>query len=145
MFRSNLLQLQACIQSLVEGRISPFLIPKHDFAHTLDQIQANLTRYYPGFYLTHLHLAYYYTTPYFMFTRNHSSLYITLRFPVSSYAQPLQLYKIISLPIPVTSNTSLKHATQLLDLPQYLALTYQHDYYLSLYSSDSRYCDLLQL
>ena len=140
MLRSNLLQLQASIQSLVEGRISPFLIPKHDFAHTLNQIQATLTKYYPGFYLTHPHPAYYYTTPNFMFTRNHSSLYITVRFPVSSHAQPLQLYKIISLPIPVTSNTSLKHATQLLDLPQYLALSYQHDYYLPLYSSDLTNC-----
>lgn len=69
-----------------------------------------------------------------MFTRNHSSLYITVRFPVSSHAQPLQLYKILALPVPTSTNGS-KHATKLLDLPDYMALTYQHDYYHSLSSS----------
>ena len=37
-----------------------------------------------------------------MLTRNHSSLFITIRFPVSSYAQPLQLYTILSFPVLTT-------------------------------------------
>ena len=55
--RSNLVQLEHAIQSLVEGRISPFLIPKHALITILHQIQSILTKYYPGFYLTHVHPA----------------------------------------------------------------------------------------
>ena len=138
--KSNLLQLQSAFQSLVEGRISPFLIPKHDFSRTLHQIQSTLNKKYPGFYLTHSHPSYYYTTSNFIFTRNFSSLFITVQFPVSSHAQPLQLYKIISLPVPTPTNKTTKHATKLLDLPQYLALTYQHDYYLPLSTDDLTNC-----
>ncbi|CAC5379943.1 unnamed protein product [Mytilus coruscus] len=128
------------VQSLVEGRISPFLIPKHDFSRTLHQIQSTLNKKYPGFFLTHSHPSYYYTTSNFIFTRNFSSLFITVQFPVSSHAQPLQLYKIISLPVPTPTNKTTMHATKLLDLPQYLALTYQHDYYLPLSTDDLTNC-----
>ncbi|CAC5387891.1 unnamed protein product [Mytilus coruscus] len=138
--KSNLLQLQNAFQSLVEGQISPFLIPKHDFSRTLHHIQSTLNKKYPGFYLTHSHPSYYYTTSNFIFTRNFSSLFITVQFPVSSHAQPLQLYKIISLPVPTPTNKTTMHATKLLDLPQYLALTYQHDYYLPLSTDDLTNC-----
>lgn len=93
--RSNLNQLQSAVQSLVEGRISPYLLPKHALTQALHKVQTILTNSYSGFYLTQFHPSYYYTTSNFMFTRNHSDLYITLRFPVSSQSQPLTLYKII--------------------------------------------------
>jgi len=136
--RSNLLQLQSSVQSLVEGKISPSLIPKIVLTKTLHKIQSTLTKYYPGFHLTHFHPTYYYTTSNFMFTRNHSSLYITVKFPVSSHSHPLQLYKILTFPVP--ANNSMNHATQLLDLPNYIAFTHQHDYYLPLKSSDLTNC-----
>lgn len=60
---------------------------------------------------------------------------------MSSQVQSLQLYKIISLPVPASTNKRLKHATKLLDLPNYIALTYQHDYYLPLTDSDLIKCE----
>lgn len=136
--RSNLLQLQSSVQSLVEGNISPSYIPKIVLTKTLHKIQNTLTKYYPDFHLTHFHPAYYYTTSNFMFTRNHSSLYITVKFPVSSHSHPLQLYKILTFPVP--ANNSMNQATQLFYLPNYIAFTHQQDYYLPLKSSDLTNC-----
>ncbi|CAG2232505.1 unnamed protein product [Mytilus edulis] len=136
--RSNLDQFQAAVQSLVMGRVSPLLLPKQTLTHALHKVQGILTKSYPGFYLTQLHPSFYYTNRNFMFMRNHSILYLTLRFPVSSHAQPLQLFKVISLPVPV--NNTLKHATKLLDLPDFVALTHKHDYYLPLSSTQLTNC-----
>ncbi|CAC5378737.1 unnamed protein product [Mytilus coruscus] len=47
--RENLNQLQSSIQSLAEGRISPFLLPKHILAHSLHKIQRIMSESYPGF------------------------------------------------------------------------------------------------
>lgn len=88
--RSNLDQFQAAVQSLVMGRVSTLLLPKQTLTHALHKVQGILTQSYPGFYLTHLHPSFYYTNRNFMFIRNHSILYPTLRhvrFPVSSPAQ----------------------------------------------------------
>ncbi|XP_063412759.1 uncharacterized protein LOC134695439 isoform X1 [Mytilus trossulus] len=138
MLRSKVDQFQAAIQSLVEGRISPFLLPKHTLTLALHKIQTILTNSYPGFYLTQPHPSYYYTNSNFMFMRNHSKLFITLRFPISSLTHPLRLYKILSLPVPV--NNSLKHATKLLDLPDFFAITHQHDYYLHISANELSNC-----
>jgi hypothetical protein len=47
-----------------------------------------------------------------MFARNHSTPCITLRFTVSSCIKPLNLYKIITMPVPV--NHTSKHTTKLI-------------------------------
>lgn len=136
--RSKLDQFQTAVQSLVEGRISPLLLPKHTLTQALHKVQRILTDSYPGFYLTQFHPSFYYTNSNFMFIRNHSILYLTLRFPVSAHAHPLQLYKVLSLPVPV--NNTLKHATKLLDLPDFFAVTHQHDYYLPLSAKQLTNC-----
>lgn len=48
-----------------------------------------------------------------------------MKFPISSHRYPLILYKVISLSVPINST----HASQLLDTPDYLAVTsYHHKY-----------------
>lgn len=63
-----------------------------------------------------------------------------MRFPVCSQPQPLQLYKIITMPDPTPNANTTMHATQLLDLPDFFAVTYQHDYYIPLTSTDLANC-----
>lgn len=136
--RSKLDQFQTAVHSLVEGRISPLLLPKHTLTQALHKVQRILTDSYPGFYLTQFHPSFYYTNSNFMFIRNHSILYLTLRFPVSSHTDPLRLYKVLSLPVLV--NNTFKHATKLLDLPDFFAVTHQHDYYLPLSAKQLTNC-----
>ena len=66
------------------------------------------------------------------------NVYISVRFPISTHAQPLQLYKVISLPVP--SNNTSSHATQLLSVPKFLAVTHHHDYYVPLTHADLLKC-----
>lgn len=131
-------KLEFALQTLIEGRVSPVLIPKQVLSNALHEIKYILTSSYPNFHLTNMHVSHYYTTSNFMFMRNNSKLYITLRFPISSHAHPLHLYKVISLPVPI--NASLTHATKLLDLPDYFAITHKHDFYTHLSSDQLTRC-----
>lgn len=107
------------IQSLVEGHISPLLLPKRTLTRTLHYIQKNRIL---SWILPHaIYPSYYYTNGKCMFLRNHSILCLTVRFPISTQANPLQIFQVISLPVPI--NNSLQHATQILDLPESFAMT----------------------
>lgn len=138
MLRASLDQYLNAIQSLVEGHISPLLLPQQTLTRTLHHIQKILTDSYPGFHLTQFHHSYYYTNGKFMFLRNHSMLYLTVRFPISTHANPLQMFRVISLPVPV--NNSLQHATQILDLPEFYAITHYNDHFVSLSASQLTTC-----
>ena len=141
MLRSRLGKLELAVQSLVEGKITPFLIDRTVLSHVIRSIHSKLKKSYKQFYLTHTDVGYFYSNGKFVFSRNHSSLYITLKFPLSSQKLPLHLYKIISLPVPVNANSSSQmHATQLLSLPDYFAITPHHDQFIPLYSKDLVNC-----
>lgn len=56
-----------------------------------------------------------------------SSLLITIKFPISSHRYPFKIYKVISLPVPINSTST--RASQLLDTPDYLAVTSYHQKY----------------
>lgn len=48
-------------------------------------------------------------------------LYLTLKIPISYSQDSLTLYKVVSVPVPI--NDTSKHATQLLDVQDYFAIT----------------------
>ncbi|KAK3107915.1 hypothetical protein FSP39_025038 [Pinctada imbricata] len=138
--RSRLNRLRQSVQSLVEGKITPHLIDRNTLSNVLHNIKHLMRKHYPQFYLTHLDPSFYYSNGKFIYSRNHASLYITIKFPLSSLERPLKLYKVISLPVPVHHNVTSKHATQLLTLPDYFAITPHHDHYLPLSSKDLINC-----
>lgn len=138
---SKLDKLENPIQSLLEGNISPFLISKHMFGRVLAEINHNLRKSYQKFYLVHTDPSYYYSNGQFLFARNKNELYITFKFPISSQSTPLQLYKVLSLPVPTSENVTEKmQATQLLSLSSYFAITSHHDYFVSLSTEDLSNC-----
>ena len=139
--RSKFSNLEQAVQNLVDGRLTPYLIDSSTLTSVLHSINSKLRRSYKQFFLIHTDPNYYYSNANFVYARNHSSLYVTLKFPISSLRQPLKLYKVVSLPVPVKDTTSSDmHATQLLSLPDYFAITPHHDYYLPLSSSDLLNC-----
>ena len=139
--RGRLNRLGQAVQSLVQGRVTPHLISKQTLSHVLHTIKLRMRKHYSQFYLTHLDPSFYYSHGKFVYARNHSSLYVTLKFPLSSLRLPLNLYKVISLPVPVHHNsTTSKHATQLLSLPDYFAITPHHDHFLPLSATDLINC-----
>ena len=80
-----------------------------------------------GFHLTLKDIKSIYSDCKFLFARNGTNIYITIKLPVSYFEEPLTLYKVISSPVPV--NSTSPHATQLLDLPPYLLVTANKQYY----------------
>ena len=123
-------QFQQAVKDLANGHLSPLLIPMQILHSTLNDIQSILSQKYPGFFVTTHSPSDLYTSSNFLFTRNNSNLYITVKIPISSERKPLQVYKVFSLPVPL--NDSSKHATTILDLPDYFALTSNQQFYLTL-------------
>ena len=83
-------------------------------------------------------MAYYYEHANFIYARHHSSLFISIKFPLSTFSRPLTLFKIISLPVP--TNASSQHATKLTNVPDYFAVTHGREHFALLDSSDLKDC-----
>lgn len=101
--------------------MTPHLISESTLRHTIKGIIRVLGTKFPQFKLIAKHPYQYYQQAKFIFTRKDAKLYITLKFPITSFAQPLLLYKALSYPHPINqSNTP--HASQILDLPNISAI-----------------------
>lgn len=131
------------ISTLIDGKLSPELISASVIKNTIQEISKILSEEYSNFYLTIKDPEYYYTHGHFAFGRHFGAIYVTLKFPLSHEKLPLNLYQVISMPIPV--NGTSNHATQLLDLPHYLAITSHQQYYLLLDKTDLATCNKHQL
>ena len=129
---------KASVATLIEGRLTPSLISRDVLRHSISQIQTSLTKDYQNFFITMTDPDYYFRHGQFVLGRHNNSLFVTMKFPISHEKQPLQLFEIISMPVPV-NNTS-NHATQLLDLPKFLAITSHQQYYLELQKDDIALC-----
>ena len=117
------------ITNLVNGKLSPLLLPQSSLESTLTEIQKILDLKYPGFHVSQTP-ANIYTSSNFLYVRNGTKLYLTIKIPISHFKEPLTVYKIMSLPIPI--NSSSAHATHLLSLPDNLLLTNNQQFYASL-------------
>ena len=121
--------LKRAIISLLEGKIPPSLISKSTLEHSFSEIKKILTNEYSNFYLTITDPDFFYNHGQFIFYLRPGKLYITVKYPISHKKEPLQLYKVIVMPLPL--NESSNHATQLLNLPQYLAITNHQQFYIT--------------
>ncbi|XP_052809655.1 uncharacterized protein LOC128238123 isoform X1 [Mya arenaria] len=115
------------IYDLVEGKLSPHLVAPSVMATTLSDFQGLLHDKFSGYNLVYKNHHEIYKNVDIIFTRQGSKLFISVKFPISTFNKPLSLFKVISLPVPI-NNTS-NHATQLLDLPQLFAITGDSQYY----------------
>lgn len=126
------------VSQLVEGKLSPELISKQALRTSMHEISNILTKEYTNFYLTMRDPEYYYKHGKFVFGRFFNTIYLTLKFPISHEKFPLQLNQVISMPVPV--NESSNHATHLLDLPEFIAITSHQQYYITLEKADIASC-----
>ena len=131
-------KVQLAVQSLVQGKLSPILIPEPILKLAIKDITDILNKHYNKFSLIYTNTEHYYKRANFHFGRHGLNLYVTLRFPITAEKAPLQLYKVRSLPSPV--NASSTHGTQILDLPDYFAVTSHQQYFLTLSKSDLTIC-----
>ena len=120
-------ELKIGITDLVNGKLSPLLLPQPILSSTINNIQNILNNKYPGFYLNQASPASIYSDSNFLYSRNKTSVYITIKIPISHFQEPLHVFNVLSLPVPV--NATSKHATHLLNLPDNLILTSNQQFY----------------
>lgn len=126
------------VYNLVEVKLSPHIIPVSVMETTMTSIQNILHEKFTGHYLISESLSEIYKMVDFVFARQGSKLYISVKFPVASFAQPLSLYKILAMPVPVNSTSN--HATKLLGLPETLEVTSNLKYYTTFDLSELNQC-----
>jgi hypothetical protein len=56
----------------------------------------------------------------FTILRNYSTLYISIKFPITTHGKLFQTYNVLLFPVEV--NSTHNHATQILDLPDYFLI-----------------------
>ena len=120
-------ELKIGVTDLVNGKLSPLLLPQSVLNSTIVDIQTILHRKYTGFHLNQASPASIYADSNFLYSRNGKNLYITIKLPISHFQEPLHVFNVISLPVPV--NSTSKHATHLLNLPENLILTSNQQFY----------------
>ena len=131
-------ELKLGIIDLANGKLSPLLIPLEILTSTLTDIQSILSKKYSGFVVAMNYASEMYHHSNFLYTRNNSVLYLTLKVPIVYSDVSLDLFKIISKPVPI--NETSKHATQLLDLPDYFAITQNQQFFVHMTQSQVDTC-----
>ncbi|XP_071088962.1 uncharacterized protein [Haliotis cracherodii] len=132
-------ELKLGILDLAKNKLSPLLIPPQILQQTIHHLSTLLSKKYPSFRLLQTTPAFYYSNAKFIYARAKSYVFISIKFPISSIIHSLQLYKIISLPLPINGTSA--HTTQLLDMPDYLALSQETQHYVNLDSSTLASCN----
>lgn len=131
-------EMKLGVLDLLNGKLSPLLIKETDIQETLSNIKSLLLTKYNGFHLAVYSIADVYSDCKFLFARNGTKLYITIKFPISYFETPLKMFEILSVPVPIKSTS--KHATQLLDLPRYFVITSNQQHYTTLSQNDLDKC-----
>ena len=115
------------VADLVNGKLSPLLLPQEALSSTIKDIQEILNSKFPGFHLNQASPTDIYSDSNYLYSRNGTKLYITIKLPISHFTDPLHVFKVISLPVPL--NSTSKHATHLLGMPDNLILTSNQQFY----------------
>lgn len=131
-------RVKLSIHELIKGKLSPYLITPQAITSSLHQIQSIMDKKYPQFTIIHKDPLYYFTYGDFLYARVHSTLFLTLKVPISPFKQPLLLYNIYSFPVPINSSTS--HATKLINVPQYFAHTHDNQHFTMITSHQISKC-----
>ncbi|MEW8546929.1 MAG: envelope fusion protein, partial [Candidatus Thiodiazotropha sp.] len=131
-------ELISGVYDLTQGKLSPALIPSHILSKCLDHITSILHDKFQGLYLSKTLSHDPYNSLKFAYARKHSKLYITVKFPVCPFPEPINLFQVQTFPVPVNHSTA--HATQLLDLTHYFAITQDLQYYAMLQNWELESC-----
>lgn len=125
---------------LIEGCLPEILIPFDVLAQTIKDVKNNVWKH--NYKILSTDLLFYYQYGQFQFYWFDNKLYITIKFPMITENSELNLYEILSYPIPINSSTT--HASKVSNVPKYLAITKNKDYYAELNCSALNTCKDLQ-
>lgn len=133
-----LTNLRASLSDLAEGKLSPWIISPELLINTTTEIQTILDQDKLGYKIVTTDPAYYYKFAKFTMMRNTSVLYLSVQFPLATYKNSFSTYKVLSFPVPI--NNSQNHASQLLDLHDYLLLSTDNQFYATISDKTMSQC-----
>ncbi len=123
-------QFMEGVYNLLQGKLSPNLVPPEIIQHTVSEINTKLQNKFPGFSVTHSHPSLYYDTVQMVYARHQNSLYVTIGIPVSFESTTFELFQVETFPIAL--NHSTNHASLLIDIPPYFAYSKHFDVFIEL-------------
>ena len=126
------------ILQMKKGKLSHDIIPFTTLKENIHKVSETIYQRFPQLHLVQHDPTFYLQSELFLFRRHHNKFYITIFFPVSVYQNLFQLYQIKTIPVPL--NASSQHVSQLLDLPEILAINKVDDVYTTLSQSDLNNC-----
>lgn len=122
--REEVDNLHSSILALIQGKLTPTFLPEFTLNKTIGEIRRVLSKTQPNFYNAQTQIPWYKQHADFFYARMKHSLYITVKFPITSHKELLRLYKVISYPIPINSTAS--YATNILHLLTYMCTLLFH-------------------
>ena len=131
-------QLKFGIIDMIKGNLSPIIITPQILAKTIRDLQLLLDSKYHGYYVMNDDPHYYYKFSQFILARKGSTLFVSLKIPVTSYKYPFDVFSITIVEVPV--NSTSPHVTQLLRQPDYLIISRDSSQYTTLSSSEYSSC-----
>ena len=126
------------IHSLLQNRLTTNLVPYTTLAQTLTNIQSILSVKRPGFHLLFKDPHFYYKHEHVLFYRHNNEIMVTIKFPIGKLHKPMALQKLYSYHVPVHFTSD--HATSILDLPPFIAISHSKDYYTEVNNEVLRKC-----
>ena len=140
-------QIAVGVQEIINGKLSPFLIPVSTINETLNHLKDLLNTKYPEFHIVNTNMNYYYETLTVNTVRSGNTIFITISIPISSSHNIFKLYQVLSFPVPLNHTT--KHATQLSETSPYIAVSsnsfieMSHFSYSQCTGTNFKHCSLL--
>ncbi|CAG2186272.1 unnamed protein product [Mytilus edulis] len=127
------------LTNLAEGKLSPFILPPESLSSTIDKIQTMLQTNFKGYKLLSTDPSYYYRYGKFLVYRNSTTIYISLKFPVTTLNKQFHVWKVLSFMVPI--NETSNHASILKDIPDYLLVTKDNKFYTKLSKFTIQQCE----
>ena len=137
--QTSSIELLQAIQLLQDNKLSPRLITHQQLQNLYGRITQKLRTAYPHLSITDPSVQAIYDRPTILHYISQTHIYIKLTIPLSSYDSIFTLYQVISLPLPISHNVTTV-TTQIINLPQYVAISKQNKYYMQLNQEELQIC-----
>ena len=135
--RSHLHQTEDVIQTLLQGYLPYYFVPLRELQGLLEDITKEVGKLGP-FHLTHKDVAFYYHLQDIVYTLVDDKLFIKIRIPLTASTTAFTLYRIHSVPIPLSANQEERTVTEI-EKP-YLAIIQDKLFYMLLSKSEYQFC-----
>ena len=126
------------LHTLVRRRLPPEIISRDALLQALRVAARALRRKHPKFKVIYNHPSYYYDVDDVMFAMSGRRIYVTLFIPISAREAIFNLYRLVKFDVPL--NESTRHATRVMNLPHYLAISVDNKYFVEMSTDDLLQC-----